>query len=88
MVLIAKHYKDKGELQYTALLHTNAAGLAMKKTFVDGGLEPTAVNYAGVFATLHNHSAWRQKFEKAGIFPKATARDVTDQIASLEEELG
>lgn len=87
VVLAARHFKDKGRTQYTADLHALSVGLATKKA-VEGGMETSAANFAELYKTLGNHSAWRQKLEKLGIFATASARTVDSSMAELEEEMG
>lgn len=87
VVLAARHFKDKGRTSYTADLHALSVGLATKKA-IDGGLEGSAANYAELYKALGNHSAWRQKLEKLGIFASASARTVDSSMAELEEEMG
>ena len=97
MQLCARHYADVGVKVYSADKHTNAAGLALKKVLAPAALadgtpadavELTSANLAMLFHALYNHSAWRQKFEKAGLFEKKSERTVGDAIAELEEEVG
>lgn len=86
-MLAARHFKDKGRTQYTADLHALSVGLATKKA-LESGLEPTAANFAELYKTLGNHSAWRQKLEKLGVFESASNRTVDSTMAELEEEMG
>lgn len=91
MKLAAQHAKDKGAIAWSAEAHATAAGYCLRVVFQpkDGqGLEPTAANYAGMFHALYNHSAWRQKFEKAGIFAKQGERSLAGLVGELEEEFG
>jgi hypothetical protein len=48
----------------------------------------SAAELAALFHALYNQSAWRQKFEKAGIFAAATKRATTFEglMAELDEE--
>lgn len=85
MQLAAQSYKDKGRTHYSADLHYGAMGVAIAK-LVKAGLEPSAANIYALSKALANHSAWRQKFEKQGLFPKAGPAAATDIIAELEEE--
>jgi len=88
MKLGAQVQKDKGRTAYKAKMHAALAGYAMAKELA-AGLEPTAENLAALFHALYNHSAWRQKFEDAGIFPKAKERakgDLADLLSELEDE--
>lgn len=87
MTLVARHYKDKGVTAWSAQHHSLAVGLATQKA-IAGGLESNAGNYAALYQTLGNHSAWRQKFEKLDIFPKAMDRTVDASMKELEEEFG
>lgn len=86
---------------YRAKAHSAAAGRVMSHLAMNGvdELEMNAVNMTTLFHSLANHSAWRQKFEAAGIFPKAQsdgkvvdpakAQDkVAKMIAALEKEQG
>jgi len=89
--LAAQHWKDKGARAYTAEMHSTACGLAMRQVFFPANgeaFEPTATNVADVFHALYNHSAWRQKFEKAGLFPKKEDRSAVSLMQELEEEFG
>lgn len=88
MKLGAQVQKDEGRTAYKAEMHAALAGHAMAKELA-AGLEPTAGNLAAMFHALYNHSAWRQKFEKDGIFPKAEERakgGLADLLSELEEE--
>lgn len=87
MELAARSFKDKGRTHYSADLHYTAMGYAMNKQF-EGGLEPTNANYAALCKSLANHSAWRQKFEKLELFPKAGVKAVENIMAELESEMG
>lgn len=85
----AQFAKDKGATTYTAEMHASACGLAMRVIFhpkQGEALEPTNANYAAVFHAAYNHSAWRQKFEKAKLFPKKEERTFGGLMAELEEE--
>lgn len=92
MKLAAQHGKDKGKIAWAAEDHATAAGYCLRVVFhpKDGkdALEPTAANYAAMFHALYNHSAWRQKFEKDGIFAKAGERSLASTVSELEEEFG
>lgn len=89
MFAAAKVHQDRGRIEYKADMHRSAVGYAMAKAFADG-LPMTAGNLVGLLAMLDNHSAWRQRFEKKGIFPKASERPkaalVDDYLAELSEE--
>tara|TARA_R110000868_G_scaffold40556_2_gene139838 strand:+ start:1518 stop:1838 length:321 start_codon:yes stop_codon:yes gene_type:complete len=87
MTLAAQHYKDKGATKYTAELHCGSVGYAMAQA-VKGGMEANSANLGAMVHALYNHSAWRQKFEKAGIFEKAQERSFENMAAGLEEEFG
>ncbi len=96
MVNAATHYaKDKGEKQYTAVLHARSAGYAMRVVFAPKDaaadkLEFTTENSIAVFHALYNHSAWRQKFEgeKYKLFAKKEKVSVDTYAGELEEEMG
>lgn len=91
--------RDKGAKSYTAEMHSQAVGLAMRQVFAPkegSGLEPlapTTANYTTMFHALYNHSAWRQKFEKKGkdgsapLFAKKEGRTVVDMENELENEI-
>lgn len=87
MELAARSFKDKGRKHYSADLHYGAMGFAMAKE-VKAGLVPDATNLAAMSKALGNHSAWRQKWEKLGLFPKAGPAAAENVIAELEEEMG
>ena len=91
MELAAQHFKDKGAV-YTSDMHATAAGLAIRQVLFpkDGseGVEPTSSNIGTLFHALYNHSAWRQKWEKAGYFKKKEERSAQSLMQELEEEFG
>lgn len=87
MELAARSFKDKGRTHYSADLHYGAMGFAVAQQIKDG-LEPSATNMAAMSKALANHSAWRQKFEKLDLFPKAGPKTAENVIAELEEEMG
>lgn len=65
---------------YSAKKHSGAAGKYLAKCVAEGlVLDPMAATL--LFHSLANHSAWRQKFTKAGIFP-----EVVKENKSPEEE--
>ncbi len=91
--------KDKKAQAYTAAIHSEGVGYAMRVLFhpkddAADRLEPSTKNFIAVFHALYNHSAWRQKFEKGkdattpALFKKADKRDVTAVESELEEEFG
>lgn len=87
MELCAKHFKDKGASAYTAALHSSAAGIAIARAFEgDDALELTPKNVTTLFHALYNHSAWRQKWEKAGLFAKASERSLDGLVEDLDSE--
>lgn len=89
--LAAQFQKDKGATVYTAEMHCTACGLAMRQVlFPKSGdaLEATSTNIGTLFHALYNHSAWRQKFEKAKLFPKKEERSLTTAMEELEAEFG
>lgn len=91
LTLAAQAAKDKNLTTYTAEMHANACGIAMRVIFAPKqgvGLPQTNENYAAVFHAAYNHSAWRQKFEKAKLFPKKEDRNVSTLVNELAEELG
>jgi len=84
MVNGAKAFADKGETQFKAAMHQALCGRILSKLVAEG-LEPSAKNMTVVFAAVQNHSAWRQKFEKDGVFTgKKEAKN--DYAEFLEEE--
>lgn len=87
MELAARSFKDKGRTHYSADLHYGAMGFAMAQQ-IKGGLEPSAENMAALAKALANHSAWRQKWEKLQLFPKAGPKAAEDIMAELREEMG
>lgn len=54
---------------YSAKKHSGAAGKYLAKV-VEAGLVLDPMAATLLFHSLANHSAWRQKFTKAGIFPE------------------
>ncbi len=86
----AQVQKDSGRTEYKAEIHRALAAYAMAKGIAKFGLAPTAANLRTLLAMVDNHSAWRQRFEKKGIFPKKEDRPVgakaDDYLAQLEEE--
>ena len=87
MFLGAQAFKDKGYKAYEAKLHAALVGRCLAKR-ISEGMEPNDKNLGAMFHALYNHSAWRQKFEKKGIFEKASAKDdgLDNLLASLEDE--
>lgn len=87
MFLGAKAFKDKGYTAYEARLHAALVGRIIANRLNDG-MQANDKNFAALFHALYNHSAWRQKFEKEGIFPKAGAKEsgLDNLLASLDEE--
>lgn len=86
----AQVQKDNGRTEYKAEIHRALAAYAMAKALGKFNLPPTAANLRTLLAMVDNHSAWRQKFEKKGIFPKKEDRPASakadDYLAQLEEE--
>lgn len=80
--------KDGLTPQYRAKAHAAAAGRIMSHLLTNGvdELEPSAVNMTVLFHGLHNHSAWRQKFEKKGIFPQSAEAKAKDP-AKVQDKL-
>ena len=67
---IAKAATDGGLVpHYSAKKHSGAAGKYIAQC-VEDGLKMDAMAATLLFHGLANHSAWRQKFTKAGIFPE------------------
>lgn len=95
MELNARFYKDKGETKYTAEKHASSVGYCLKQALTkpvivekaEVAMEVTTQNLGDLFHALYNHSAWRQKFEKADIFPKATERSLAGITDELDVEM-
>ena len=87
MTAAARMYQDKGRTEYKAELHRAAAALALEKAMGKFKLEPNARNLATLLGMVDNHSAWRQRFEKAGIFPAKGAAPLGSKTDSLLAEL-
>lgn len=85
--LAAQHYRDKGHKTYTAALHAQSMGFALKQA-VAGGMEPTSDNFTMFIHATFNQSRWRQTFEAKGYFPKAAKRTLEMATNELEEEFG
>lgn len=87
MELVARAQADKGVKVYTAATHAAGVGIGMSKA-LQAGMEPSRENMTALFHAGYNHSAWRQKFEKAGIFPTAAKRPASsdDLLKELAEE--
>jgi hypothetical protein len=76
---IAKASTDAGLVpHYSAKKHSGAAGKYLAQC-VSEGLVLDAMTATLLFHSLANHSAWRQKFTKAKIFP-----EVVKEAASAE----
>jgi hypothetical protein len=97
MTLAAQAFADRGQKSYTTEMHAACAGKAIesvqaaKEAAQAGQTERkplTAAEFAALFHALYNQSAWRQKFEKAGVFAAATKRATTFEglMAELDEE--
>lgn len=85
--LSARAFKDKGFESYEARCHSAACGRVISKA-IAGGLEPSQANMGELFQAIANHSAWRQKFEKLGIFTKASEKAPSQSLADMLEEEG
>ena len=85
--LSARAFKDKGFESYEAKCHAAACGRAIAKA-IGGGMEPNQANLGGLFQAIYNHSAWRQKFEKLGIYTKAGDKVASQSLAEMLEEEG
>jgi len=91
---VSEKQKAEGKTpHYAAKIHAVAAGKVMA-AIVAKGVQPTAENMTILFHSLANHSAWRQKFEGKGYYPKAekagSAADpkkATDKLAKLGAEM-
>jgi hypothetical protein len=100
MTLAAQAFADRGQKSYTTEMHAACAGKAIAgvqaakvKELTDSAQSDTdmlltAAELAAMFHALYNQSAWRQKFEKAGVFAAATKRATTfeEYAAQLDEE--
>ena len=86
----ARVQKDKGRIEYKAEIHRALAAYSMAKAMERYSLKPDAPTLRMLLAMVDNHSAWRQRFEKAGIFPKKDQRPigaaVDDYLAELADE--
>lgn len=89
---IAKASTELGTVpHYAAKKHSGAAGKYIAKCVAEG-LVVDAMAATLLFHSLANHSAWRQKFEKLGIFPQAvkaekSADGTTAPVKSKLEKL-
>lgn len=85
---IAKASTDLGTVpHYSAKKHSGAAGKYLAKV-VGEGLVLDAMAATLLFHSLANHSAWRQKFTKAKIFPevvKEASAEGTDGKTKLSK---
>lgn len=87
--------KDGLVPSYRSKAHSAAAGRVIAHLLMNGvdELEGSVANMTVIFHSLANHSAWRQKFEGAGIFPRseeAKKKDpakVGDKLAKMMAEL-
>jgi hypothetical protein len=89
MQLAAQAFADRGQKAYTTEMHAACAGKALEtvqKAKEEGPL--SAAEFAALMHALYNQSAWRQKFEKAGVFAAAGKRATTFDalMAELDEE--
>lgn len=86
MKVAAQAFVDRGQKTYTAEIHCACAGKSL--AVAQGEEKLTATDAAALFHALYNHSAWRQRFEKAGLFATATKRVSTFEglMAELDEE--
>lgn len=80
--------KDGLVPRYAAKTHSAAAGRFIAWCLTNGAdeMEPSEGNMTVLFHSLANHSAWRQKFEGMGIFPKAVKEDDGKTGTSEEEK--
>lgn len=87
--------KDGLVPSYRAKAHSAAAGRVIAHLLTNGEdeVEANAANMTVLFHSLANHSAWRQKFEGLGVFPRsesAKEKDpakAQDKVAKLMAEL-
>lgn len=87
MYAAAKAMKDKGRTQWPAEMHRQTCALLMARALGKFSIPPEPFTLAAMLRVIDNHSAWRQKFEAKGIFPKAgAARSADDYLAELAEE--
>lgn len=86
----ARVQQDKGRVIYTADIHRALAAYAMAEAMKRFTLSPDASTLRMLLAMVDNHSAWRQRLEKAKVFPKKEDRPadagVDELLAELEEE--
>lgn len=68
--IAAKQEADGLVKHYEAKKHSGSAGKYIAACLAQG-LVLDAMGATMLFHSMANHSAWRQKFEKAGIFPAA-----------------
>ncbi len=90
MLTGARVQKDKGRVIYTAEIHRALAAYSMAAAMEKFTLQSDAPTLRMLLAMVDNHSAWRQRLEKAKIFPKKEDRPVgseaDDLLAELSEE--
>lgn len=79
--------QDKGRLEYKAEIHRALGATAMAAALKKFGLAPDAGNLRMLLALVDNHSAWRQKMVKEGIFPDPKDRPASAQVDDLLAEL-
>lgn len=82
----ARAFADKGKKMWTTEMHSAAAGLAISKVQAEQAEGPLDAGALGaLFHALYNHSAWRQKFTKLGIFAESAKR--VSSLGGLLDEL-
>lgn len=87
MFAAARAMADKGRTQWPAEMHRQTCALLMSRALAKFSIPPEPFTLAAMLRVVDNHSAWRQKFEKEGIFPKSSpARSADDYLAELAEE--
>lgn len=88
---IAKASEEMGTVpHYSAKKHSGAAGRYLAQVVAEG-LVLDAMAATLLFHSLANHSAWRQKFTKAKIFPEvvkeaaAEGTDAKPKVSKLDK---
>lgn len=84
----AQAAKDAGETTWRTERHNVIVAAVLSKA-IAAGWQPSPAEMFQVIQSTYNHSAWRQKFEKEGLFKtgkKAGDRDIAALLGQLEGE--
>lgn len=79
--------KDSGVMQWETKRHNSVVAIVLVNCLAKGW-QPTAADMFAFISATYNQSAWRQKFEKEGIFSKGRKSADNDIAALMAEGIG